>query len=329
MFKNLDDGKSAAHTQILMADVYNVLGQKTEAREKANEALEFAKSNEAEGMEVLEPAQAVLLRIDPPKAKKSKSKKKSKKGKKSKSGGGKKTQLVKKMVKKSGGGGGLDVVATTNTLINLVKQVVTDDDGADNDTPFMEAGIDSLGSVQLVTDVGKEFRMSLAPSVVFDYPTVRSLADHLIAEAGGSGGGGDEYVEEWVEEEVDGDGDDDGDDDESEEESDDDDDDDAPKTVAVVTKQSESAVAEVAKPKGLDAMATRMKVIDLVKQVVTDDEGADNDTPFMEAGIDSLGSVQLVTDIGKEFRMSLAPSVVFDYPTARALSDHLVQESLG
>merc|ERR1712137_370631 len=79
-----------------------------------------------------------------------------------------------------------------------------------SDVPFMEAGIDSLGSVQFVTDASREFALNLPPSVVFDYPTVRSLAEHLVEESGDgggpAGGDGDEYEEyeelEWVEEDI-------------------------------------------------------------------------------------------------------------------------------
>merc|ERR1719247_3138665 len=82
-----------------------------------------------------------------------------------------------------------------------------------------------------------------------------------------------------------------------------------------------------AKPKGLEPAAVEKKLMELVKNVLTDDEELHADMPFMEAGVDSLGSVQLVTDVGKTFQMPLAPSIVFDYPTVRTLCEHLVEES--
>jgi len=324
VFEKLGDFNGQAHSLVLIGELKLSLGDKAGAKEEANKVVAMAEEFPEACKDAEEKAKALLAKMVEKKAPKGK---KGKKPKKSKKSGGKTTKLVKKMVKKSGGGGGgLDLAVTKNKVLDLVKQVITDDEGADNDTPFMEAGIDSLGSVQLVTDIGKEFRMALAPSVVFDFPTVRALAEHLVDEAGGSGGGGDEMVEEWVEEEVDGE-----DDDDDEDESDDDDDDDVPVTAVakVADAGAASAVAAPAAPKGLDLAVTQNKVLDLVKQVITDDEGADNDTPFMEAGIDSLGSVQLVTDIGKEFRMALAPSVVFDFPTVRELANHLVAESQG
>merc|ERR1712072_1117580 len=105
--------------------------------------------------------------------------------------------MVKKWRKKEGGGGalakaaGLDPTATMGKIKTLVMNVLTEDDDLGADVPFMEAGVDSLGSVQLVTDVGKAFQMPLAPSIVFDYPTIRVLSEHLVEESkSGAGAAG-------------------------------------------------------------------------------------------------------------------------------------------
>merc|ERR1712176_1709346 len=97
--------------------------------------------------------------------------------------------------------------------------------------------------------------------------------------------------------------------------------------VAAAPAAAASAVAAAPEKPQLDIKAVRAKVSDLVKNVLTDDDELEADSPFMEAGIDSLGSVQLVTDVGKAFQMPLAPSVVFDFPTVSLLADHLVAES--
>merc|ERR1712151_820923 len=161
-----------------------------------------------------------------------------------------------------------------------------------------------------------------SPSAVFDYPSVRELSEFLVREVapdgGGDAGGGDEWeeYEDWeeVEEAVDG---------EYEE------------IMPVQSKSTQpsagaaSAVAATSKKAGLDLAMVTPKVTELVKAVLTDDDDVAADTPFMEAGIDSLGSVQLLTDVSKTFNMNLSPSAVFDYPTIRALADFLVAESNG
>jgi len=80
-------------------------------------------------------------------------------------------------------------------------------------------------------------------------------------------------------------------------------------------------------PKGLDIVMVKRKVMELTKNLMAGDDDLENDSPFMEAGMDSLSSVQLMSELGREFQMAMSPSLVFDFPTVNALSDHLVEES--
>lgn len=88
-------------------------------------------------------------------------------------------------------------------------------------------------------------------------------------------------------------------------------------------------VVSVAKPepKGLDLALVKRKVMEMTKNLMAGDDELENDSPFMEAGMDSLSSVQLMSELGKEFQMAMSPSLVFDFPTVNALADHLVEES--
>jgi acyl carrier protein len=322
-FESIKDEKGRAHAQVLMADVYLASGQNEEAKEYAEEVLNFAQSS-PETLDLQKSAQGVLDRL-------------AAKSRQARGRPGGRTKIVRQKVKKwrkkdgSGGGGAaasmkMDVAAVSAKVVNLVRNVLTDDEDIEQDVPFMEAGVDSLGSVQLVTDVGKEFKMALAPSVVFDFPSIRALSDHLAVElssaapASGGGGGDDEWeeYEDWEDVEVPDDGYDDYEI--------------VPVQSTAAVAQDTAAVASVAAPstpKGLELKMVLAKVTDLVKSVITDDDDIAEDTPFMEAGVDSLGSVQLVTDVGKAFSMALAPSIVFDFPSIRTLSDHLVAESMG
>jgi len=85
----------------------------------------------------------------------------------------------------------------------------------------------------------------------------------------------------------------------------------------------------VAKAKGLDPDYVRKQLMTFVKDVMASDDELELDSPFMEAGMDSLSSVSLMSMVAKEFQMALSPSLVFDFPTVRALEDHLVEESKG
>lgn len=45
--------------------------------------------------------------------------------------------------------------------------------------PLMEAGLDSLGAVELRNTLGTRFGIDLAPTSTIDYPTVHALAAHI------------------------------------------------------------------------------------------------------------------------------------------------------
>ena len=47
--------------------------------------------------------------------------------------------------------------------------------------------------------------------------------------------------------------------------------------------------------------------------------------PLMDAGLDSLGAVELRNTLATRFAMDLPATLTFDYPTVRALSQYLVE----
>merc|ERR1712066_196282 len=91
----------------------------------------------------------------------------------------------------------------------------------------------------------------------------------------------------------------------------------AAQEAGVTAAAAAQSIAKAA-PTGLDPEMTRTKLMRLVKDLLAGDaDDFENDSPFMEAGMDSLSSVQMMT----------SPSLIFDFPTVRAMTDHLVEES--
>mmetsp|Transcript_54532 Transcript_54532/g.127455 ORF Transcript_54532/g.127455 Transcript_54532/m.127455 type:complete len:858 (-) Transcript_54532:68-2641(-) len=94
--------------------------------------------------------------------------------------------------------------------------------------------------------------------------------------------------------------------------------------LGAATTVAASAV-EPARPK-LDEVAIRKKITDIVLQVIASDEEIEGDSPLMDAGMDSLSSVQLVANLSKAMSLSIPPSAVFDYPTISMLVAYVVDE---
>lgn len=60
-------------------------------------------------------------------------------------------------------------------LASLVGQEIAPDQ------PFMEAGLDSLGAVELRNALSSKYSLDLPASLLFDYPNVASLSSYLAA----------------------------------------------------------------------------------------------------------------------------------------------------
>jgi len=76
---------------------------------------------------------------------------------------------------------------------------------------------------------------------------------------------------------------------------------------------------------GPDPQIVLKGVVDIVIDTigVSQDQLAD-DTPLGDVGMDSLSSIELRNSLMKKFGMNLSSSLMFDYPTAGAIADHIV-----
>ena len=82
-----------------------------------------------------------------------------------------------------------DVCAPSPLLLWQVAAVIQSVLGASVPPvqPLMEAGLDSLGAVELRNALSARFSIELAPTVTFDYPSIAALAGHLAAMPGLAG----------------------------------------------------------------------------------------------------------------------------------------------
>jgi acyl carrier protein len=68
----------------------------------------------------------------------------------------------------------------TKILIDLTGTI-----GIDPETPFMSAGIDSLASMRLKSELEKTFDFQMSATTMYDYPTITALTLHVFTELGG------------------------------------------------------------------------------------------------------------------------------------------------
>ena len=89
-----------------------------------------------------------------------------------------------------------------------------------------------------------------------------------------------------------------------------------------------SALAHALAPLAPAQRSTHVEA--LVLRVVRELTGAPSsaltaETPLMEAGIDSLAATELSSRLRAVAGVGLSPTVVFEHPTPRAISTHLLE----
>eukprot|EP00811_Abedinium_folium_P035018 NODE_784_length_2765_cov_6.636846.p1 GENE.NODE_784_length_2765_cov_6.636846~~NODE_784_length_2765_cov_6.636846.p1 ORF type:complete len:789 (-),score=280.43 NODE_784_length_2765_cov_6.636846:398-2737(-) len=104
---------------------------------------------------------------------------------------------------------------------------------------------------------------------------------------------------------------------------------------AAIAKASGSAAsvvhaAEVVVKKEVDTHAIEAMVEKFAKNSIGEEDDLQWDTPLMEAGMDSLSMVSFRNDLLKQVEgVTMPATLVFEYPTMRALSDYIIEEMRG
>jgi len=112
---------------------------------------------------------------------------------------------------------------------------------------------------------------------------------------------------------------------------------------ALLAKEGVKATGAGLDPRLADVVATGislavpqkqgLNMADVQKMVMTsaiETSGAeelDQDTPLMDAGLDSLGAVTFRTELSAKSGLTLSATLVFDYPSAREVAQHMVEVS--
>jgi len=237
------------------------------------------------------------------------------------------TKMVKRMVEKRvGGGGGSAALALSDVKVMsmaVLKELAEEEISFDD--ALMDAGMDSLSAVTFRDKLNKQTGLKLPGTLMFDHPTLATVADLIVESsisASGGGGGGEgriEMVEEMVEV--------------SEyEDVSDDDSDHRPRGrrrkigTRKVTKKVQKMVGGGGGGGSTLAVAdVKMMAMGVLKELA--EEQISFDDPLMDAGMDSLSAVTFRDKLNKQTGLKLPGTLMFDHPTLSTVTDLIVETS--
>ena len=75
---------------------------------------------------------------------------------------------------------------SSDTLLSELQQIASEviDKDVSVDAPLMDAGLDSIGATELSNKISAHLNTELSPTLLFDHPSLRSIADALSADSG-------------------------------------------------------------------------------------------------------------------------------------------------
>jgi acyl carrier protein len=186
---------------------------------------------------------------------------------------------------------------SSDTLLGKLKQIASEVINKDIsvDAPLMDAGLDSISTRELSNKISAHLNTELSPTLLFDHPTLRSIADALSADSGSA------PAQEFEPERE------------------------APvlPTVVVAHEATERAVSRTS---GIAAQS----VSSIIKSIQTTLLGIVGttvaaDAPLMSAGLDSISGTEFTNTLAKQFEIELPPTLLFDYPTIESMAGFIVE----
>ncbi|WP_234386452.1 phosphopantetheine-binding protein, partial [Streptomyces sp. ERV7] len=162
----------------------------------------------------------------------------------------------------------------------------------DDDAPFVELGLDSITGVTWTRKLNTHFQLSLSATQVYSHPTIAGLADHLVECLGGTGA--PTAAEEAA-------------------------------PAPTPTPEPEAAHKGGSGDEERAALASWLRA-SLAKELELDEADLDDETPFVELGLDSITGVTWTRSINTRLQLSLSATTVYGHPTVAALAAYLADE---
>eukprot|EP00959_Pyramimonas_sp_CCMP1952_P001562 32072-Pyramimonas_sp.AAC.1 len=148
---------------------------------------------------------------------------------------------------------------------------------------MMGAGLDSLAAVELRNALNEELGVELPVTALFDYPTMSAFTKHISAVVSSR--------------------------------------------AARVEPDTNKNRIDPLHPSSRPPASSRrthhlsLEVLSVARSVMGSEIGQND--PFMDAGLDSLGGVELRNALSKQVGVDLPTTLVFDYPSVAAVASYL------
>ncbi|WNO11560.1 SDR family NAD(P)-dependent oxidoreductase [Teredinibacter sp. KSP-S5-2] len=174
----------------------------------------------------------------------------------------------------------------------LAEELHLDMSEIDEDTQFVDLGLDSITGVTWVRKINDRFNTAIEAAMVYSYPTLRKLSEFVFSEVGSYAAPLKETVEQ--------------------------------KNISQDIQKGEYPVPQYS---ATDISETLKSL--LSQELHLDESEINEDAQFIDLGLDSITGVTWVRKINDKFATSIEAAMVYSYPTLNKLSAFIQQETVS
>ncbi|NVO12315.1 MAG: polyketide synthase dehydratase domain-containing protein, partial [Bacteroidales bacterium] len=182
-------------------------------------------------------------------------------------------------------------VVTANLKKLLAQELQMQEHEIDEDTKFVDLGLDSITSVIWVRKINEKYKTSIEATKVYSYPTLATLSRYVKEEA--------EKLDALSKQ---------------------------PEYTKPITPVNTSLVNPSSDSEKLPVVTANLKKL-LAQELQMQEHEIDEDTKFVDLGLDSITSVIWIRKINEKYKTSIEATKVYSYPNLTTLSRYVKEES--